>query len=142
MQFDNSIIVLADSPVGKLEELLQELLTEHSDDATEIIVVRESKRGETEDLVTRLQSNLPEGKIRSTYVPDKPQYISFRDVSILLGVKSALSDNLCIISPANQNRRPTLWQRIRMKRITSSVELSKKQYMDDIDFRHTINNTF
>lgn len=142
MQYENSIIVLADSSVGMLEELLQELLTEHSDDTTEIIVVRESKRGETEDLVTRLQSNLPEGKVRSTYVPDKPQYISFRDVSILLGVKAAQSDNLCIISPANKNRRPTLWQKIKMKRITSSINLSKKQYMDDIDFRHTINNTF
>lgn len=142
MQCDNSIIVLADCPVSKLEDILRELLTEHADDTTEIIVVRESKRGETEDLITRLQSNMPEGKLRSTYVPDKPQYISYRDVSILLGVKAAHSDNLRILSPVNMDKRPTIWQRLRMKHINSSIELSKKQYLDEIEFRNTINNAF
>lgn len=139
MQFDNSIIVLADCSVSMLEDNIRELLTEHADKATEIIVIRETKRGETEDLITKLQKEYPEGKIRSTYVPDKPQYISLREVSILLGVKAANSENLCIISPANKTKHTTLWQRIRMKHINSKIEFTKTEYLNNIDFRHAIN---
>lgn len=92
-----SILIIAESYASDLERTLPGLLAQHYDPGYEVIVVRESQKGETIDVLTPLMTE--HTNLRTTYIPDVPQYITDSEVAIMLGTKAAKYDNIVIIHP-------------------------------------------
>ena len=92
-----SIVIVAEGYANALERNLPGVLAQQYAPGFEVIVVRESKKGETIDVETPLMAQY--GNISSTYIPDKPQYITDSEVAIMLGTKAAKHDNIVIIHP-------------------------------------------
>lgn len=89
-----SIIILANCDAHLLEEMLPELMAQVYDDY-EVIVVRESKKGTVTDLMEVLMKQY--SNLKTTFLPDKPQYVTDYEVEIMLGVKAASNEHLIII---------------------------------------------
>lgn len=92
-----SIIIIADGYANALEKNLPGVLAQQYAPGFEVIVVRESKKGETIDVLKPLMSQ--HGNLSTTYIPDKPQYITENEVAIMLGVRAAKHEQLLIIHP-------------------------------------------
>lgn len=92
-----SIIIIADSYANALERNLPSVLAQRYEPGFEVIVVRETKKGETHDVLKPLLAK--HENLSSTYLPDKPQYITDAEVAIMLGTKSAKNDQIIIIHP-------------------------------------------
>lgn len=92
-----SIIIIADSYAGALERNLPGVLAQQYEPGYEVVVVCESKKGEAADVLTPLMAEHP--NLRSTYIPDKPQYISGAEVAIMLATKAVQNDTIVMIHP-------------------------------------------
>lgn len=93
-----SIIILSNDDSIGLKAALEALLAQTYEPGFEVIVVRETRRGEVRDILKPMMEEYK--NLRSTYLPDKPQYVSDDEIKILLGVKAAQNDSLLIIPPA------------------------------------------
>ena len=92
-----SIVIISNDHNTILRETLPELLSQQYDAEYEVIVVRETRRGDIKDLLETLYENYP--RLRSTYLPDKPQYVTNEEVEILLGVKAAKYPDIIMVAP-------------------------------------------
>lgn len=93
-----SIIIIANDSDTILRTTLPEILAQQHDATFEVIVVRETPKGELIDIIEpflRQHDNL-----YTTFLPDKPIYATDEEISILLGVKAAKNDDIVIIHPA------------------------------------------
>lgn len=95
MQGNISILITEECNPSMLHRNLEEIFNQDYDDAYEVIVVREEKKGELNDMLEdmmHLHNNL-----KTTYLPDEPQYITDEEVKLLLGVKAAQNEQIIII---------------------------------------------
>lgn len=93
-----SIIIIANDSDTVLHTTIPEIMAQQHDASFEVIVVRETPKGELIDILEpflRQHDNL-----YSTFLPDKPIYATDEEISILLGVKAAKNDDIVIIHPA------------------------------------------
>lgn len=117
---NESVSIILTSPISTdiLRSNLPSMLAELDDSLHEIIIVRETKKGDTMDILKPLMKE--HQNLFSTYIPDKPQYISDNEVAVMLGVKAAKNENIIIIPPTFQygindiinNIRPYLTEKI------------------------------
>lgn len=92
-----SIVIISNDDSIALRDTLPELFAQQYDAAFEVIVVRETRQGEIKDLLEPLFDRY--SNLHSTYLPDKPKYVTNEEIEILLGVKAAQYDDIIIISP-------------------------------------------
>lgn len=92
-----SIIIITDDDNLVLRDNLPALLSQDYDSQYEIVVVRNTRRGEMTDIIEPFMQR--HKNLRSTFLPDKPQYITDEEVEILLGAKAAQHDNIIVIPP-------------------------------------------
>lgn len=93
-----SIVIYTNDDSTALSETLPMLMSQQYDAGFEVIVVRETREGHMKDL---LEPFLEQHKnLHSTYLPDKPLYVTDEEVEILLGVKAAQYENIIIVHPA------------------------------------------
>lgn len=92
-----SIIILTNDDSMSLRETLPALLSQDYSPGYEVIVVRETRRGDVRDMLKPLMEE--HKNLRSTYLPDKPKYVSDDEIKILLGVKAASNDDILMIPP-------------------------------------------
>lgn len=115
MQGNISILITEECNSSMLHRNLEEIFAQDYDAAYEVIVVREEKKGELYDMLEdmmHLHNNL-----KTTYLPDEPQYITDEEVKLLLGVKAAQNEQIIIIDgdmiPASDkwlnNVADTIW---------------------------------
>lgn len=92
-----SIIMLTSGYTETLRGNIVSLLEQDYDSDYEVVVVRDSKKGETSDVVKQL---MPEygSKLSTTYLPDAPKYITDVEVSIMLGTKAARYENIILVT--------------------------------------------
>lgn len=93
-----SIIIITNDNDIVLRETLPEILSQQYDDVFEVIVVRETRKGDIKDVLEPFYNQY--GNLRSTYLPDQPQYVTNEEIEILLGVKAAQYENVIIVPPA------------------------------------------
>lgn len=92
-----SIIIIADGYASALERNLPLVLSQQYEPGFEVVVVKESKKSETGDVLKPLMAS--HENLSSTYLPDKPQYITDGEVAIMLGTKAVKYDHIIIIHP-------------------------------------------
>lgn len=92
-----SIIILSNDDSVSLRNTLPALLSQDYGPGYEVIVVRETRRGDVRDMLKPLMEE--HKNLRSTYLPDKPKYVSDDEIKILLGVKAAANDDILMIPP-------------------------------------------
>lgn len=93
-----SIVIITNDDSTALRNLIPELFAQQYDAAFEVIVVRETRTGEMKDLLEPMLERYP--NLHTTYLPDKPQYVTDEAVEILLGVKAAQYEDIINISPS------------------------------------------
>jgi len=93
-----SIVIITNDDSITLRNSLPEIFAQQYDAAFEVIVVRETRTGEMKDLLEPLLERYP--NLHTTYLPDKPQYVTNEEVEILLGVKAAQYEDIIIIPPS------------------------------------------
>ncbi len=93
-----SIIIITNDNDIVLRDTLPTVLCQQYDARFEVIVVRETKKGDIKDILEPFYQQYE--NIHSTYLPDQPQYVTNEEIEILLGVKAAKYDNVVMISPA------------------------------------------
>ncbi|TGX83537.1 hypothetical protein E5358_02500 [Palleniella muris] len=93
-----SIIVITNDNDIVLRDTLPTVLGQQYDAKFEVIVVRETKKGDIKDILEPFYNQYE--NLHSTYLPDRPQYVTNEEIEILLGVKAAKYDNVVMISPA------------------------------------------
>lgn len=76
--------------------MLPELMQQQYEAGYEVIVVRESMKGNVTDLLEELMTQYK--NLRTTFLPDKPQYVTDYEVGIMLGVKAAKYDTIVMVS--------------------------------------------
>lgn len=92
-----SIIIITNDGSTVLRQTLPEIMAQQYDAAFEVIVVRETLKGDMKDI---LEPFLEQHKnLYTTYLPDKPQYVTNYEVELLLGVKAAKHDDIVIVHP-------------------------------------------
>jgi len=92
-----SIIIITNDESTILRQNLPELLIQQYDAPYEVIVVRETRRGDMKDLLEPFMAEY--SHLRTTYLPDRPQYVSTEEIEILLGVKAAQHSDILIVPP-------------------------------------------
>ncbi|MGM9713686.1 MAG: hypothetical protein ACI3Y5_06155 [Prevotella sp.] len=92
-----SIIILSNDDSLTLKDTIPVLLSQEYGPGYEVIVVRETRRGDVRDILKPLMEN--HANLRSTYLPDKPKYVSDDEIKIMLGVKAAEYDDIIMIPP-------------------------------------------
>lgn len=95
MQQPISIVIIADCSASTLSNNLRSVLSQQYEPGFEVIVVRESIKGDTLDAVKLLRNEFD--NISSTYIPDKPQYITYNEVAIMLGTKAAKNESIILM---------------------------------------------
>lgn len=92
-----SIIIITDDDHVILRDTLPVLLNQQYEQGYEVVVVRCTRRGEMTDI---LEPFLREyNHLKTTFLPDRPQYITDEEVEILLGVKAADNDTIIVVPP-------------------------------------------
>lgn len=97
MSKDISIIIITNDGSTILRNTLPEIMAQQYDAAFEVIVVRESLKGDMKDILEPFLNQYP--NLYTTYLPDKPLYVTNNEVEILLGVKAAKHDDIIIVHP-------------------------------------------
>ena len=92
-----SIIIITDDDNLVLRDNLPGMLRQDYNSQYEIVVVRNTRRGEMTDLLEPFMQQ--HKNLHSTFLPDKPQYITDEEVEILLGAKAAQYDNIIVVPP-------------------------------------------
>lgn len=92
-----SIVITTHDDSTALRESLPEFFSQQYDATFEVIVVRETRQGPLRDLLEPLIERYP--NLHTTYLPDKPQYVTDEEIQILLGVKAAKYEEIVIVSP-------------------------------------------
>lgn len=92
---DISIIITTNDDNIMLRETLPEIMSQQYDAAFEVVVVRETRQGNVKDILEPLLSQY--SNLRTTYLPDKPLYVTDNEIEILLGVKASHYDDIIII---------------------------------------------
>lgn len=92
-----SIIIVTNDGSTVLRDTLPEIMSQQYDAAFEVIVVRETLKGDMKDILEPFLEQYP--NLYTTYLPDKPLYVTNGEVEILLGVKAAKYDDIIIIHP-------------------------------------------
>lgn len=92
-----SIVIITNDDSTELRNTLPELMQQQFDADFEVIVVRETRTGEMKDLLEPFLER--HSNLHTTYLPDKPQYVTNNEVEILLGVKAAKNEDIVIVHP-------------------------------------------
>lgn len=92
-----SIIIITNDGSTVLRNTLPEIMAQQYDAAFEVIVVRETMKGDMKDILEPFLEQYT--NLYTTYLPDKPLYVTNYEVEILLGVKAAKYDDIVIIHP-------------------------------------------
>lgn len=93
-----SIIITTTDKDTMLRETLPVILAQEYGAEYEVVVARETRQGEVRDIVEPLQKEYH--NLKTTFLPDKPQYVSDEEVKILLAVKAARYDNIVMMPPS------------------------------------------
>lgn len=93
-----SIIIITNDNDIVLRETLPMVLSQQYDAGFEVVVVRETMKGDIKDILEPFYAEYK--NLRSTYLPDRPQYVTGEEIEILLGVKAAEYDHVIIIPPS------------------------------------------
>lgn len=72
-------------------------MAQQYEDGYEVIVVRESMKGNVTDLLEGMMTQYK--NLHTTFLPDKPQYITDHEIGIMLGVKAAKHDTIVMVAP-------------------------------------------
>lgn len=92
-----SIVIVTNDGSTVLRQTLPEIMAQQYDAAFEVIVVRETLKGEMKDILEPFLEQY--SNLYTTYLPDKPLYVSDGEIEILLGVKAAKYDDIIIVHP-------------------------------------------
>lgn len=92
-----SIVIITNEYSTTLRETLPEIFSQQYDAEFEVIVVREARQGTIKDILEPMLERYK--NLHSTYLPDRPQYVTNEEVEILLGVKAAHYDDIIMLSP-------------------------------------------
>ena len=92
-----SIIIPARGYADALQKNIVTVLEQDYEPGYEVIVVRDSQKGETSDVVKLFMPRY--SHLTSTYVPDSPKYITDVEVAVMLGTKAAKYNNIIIVAP-------------------------------------------
>lgn len=92
-----SIVILANCTAETIQRMLPEIMQQQYEAGYEVIVVRESMKGNVTDLLEDMMTQYK--NLRTTFLPDKPQYVTDYEVEIMLGVKAARYDMVVMVSP-------------------------------------------
>lgn len=94
-------------------------MNQQYDAAFEVIVVRETARGEMRDV---LEPFLAQYKnLYTTFLPDKPLYVTDEEIRILLGVKAAKYDDIIIVHPGFMPKNDS-W----LKEVSQLLEINEE----------------
>lgn len=116
MDTNISIIITTTDKDCILRETLPEILSQKYDGEYEVIVVRETRQGEVKDILKPLQNQFPH--LRTTFLPDKPQYVTDSDIEVLLAVKASRYEHIVMIPPSMMPSSE-LWLQETVEKITS-----------------------
>lgn len=92
-----SIIIITNDDSTSLRDTVPELLAQQYVGEFEVVVVRETRRGAVKDLLEPLLAQ--HQNLHSTFLPDRPQYVTDEEVEVLLGVKAAHYEHIIMVSP-------------------------------------------
>lgn len=92
-----SIVILANCSADTLQRILPDLMVQQYPAGYEVIVVRESMKGNVTDLLEGMMTQY--SNLRTTFLPDKPQYVTDYEIEIMLGVKAARYDTIVMVAP-------------------------------------------
>ena len=93
-----SIIIPTTDKDCILKDSLPQMLSQEYSAEYEVIVVRETRLGTVKDILEPLKTKNPH--LRTTFLPDKPQYVSDDDIEILLAVKASRYENIILVPPS------------------------------------------
>ena len=93
-----SIIITTTDKDSILRDSLPQILSQEYDAEYEVIVVRETRIGMVKDILEPLKINHP--NLKTTFLSDKPQYVSDDDIEVLLAVKASKYENIILIPPS------------------------------------------
>lgn len=84
----------------------------------EVIVVRETLKGDMKDILEPFLERYP--NLYTTYLPDKPLYVTNGEVEILLGVKAAKYQDIIVVHPGFMPENDN-W----LKEVSSLLEINE-----------------
>lgn len=93
-------MIINDYDAESTQMFVRAIMSQQYDGEFEVIVVRESEKGETLDALKPIMAQ--HKNLSTTYIPDRPQYISDSDVAIMLGTKAAHYDNIIIVHTSTE----------------------------------------
>lgn len=117
-----SIIIITNDGSTVLRQTLPEIMAQQCDASFEVIVVRETLKGDMKDILEPFLKQYP--NLYTTYLPDKPIYVTNGEVEILLGVKAAKNDDIIIVHPGFMPENDE-W----LKGVSSLIEINEEYPM-------------
>lgn len=93
-----SILIITNDGSTMLRDTLPEIMQQEYDADFEVIVVRETLKGDMKDILEPFLERYP--NLYTTYLPDKPLYVTNGEVEILLGVKAAKYEDIVVVPPS------------------------------------------